>query len=71
MKCLLDIEVYPNCFLLGYKDFDYKDLGAQIINDNNKLVENADILLQLGLLENDKLSLLKSNQTYIGVLNIS
>ncbi len=56
---------------LGYNDTDYKDLGAQIINDNNKLVENADILLQLGLVENDKLSLLKSNQTYIGVLNIS
>ena len=54
---------------LGYTDNDYKDLGIHIIKDSNKLIETTDILIQVGLLEEDKLSILKSSQTYIGVLN--
>ena len=34
-----------------------------------EIIENADIIIQLGLLNEDRISLLKSNQTLIGVLN--
>ena len=36
---------------------------------DKKLIENADIIIQMSLLDEDKTSLLKSNQTFIGVLN--
>ena len=54
---------------LGFNKSDFEDLGVKIINDEKKIIENSDIIIQMGLLDNDKLSLLKSNQTYIGILN--
>ena len=54
---------------LGINDEEYKDLGVLVLNDENKIVINADIVVQLGLLSDDKNSLLKENQTFIGVLN--
>ena len=40
------------------------------MNDmSSDLITNADIIVQLGLLSDDKNSLLKENQTFIGVLN--
>ena len=54
---------------LGIKDEEYKNLGATILKDENKIITNTDILAQLTLLDEDKSSLLKENQTFIGVLN--
>ena len=54
---------------LGFLSSDFKDQGVQIINDTKSLIENSDIIIQMGLLDDEKLSLLKSNQTYIGVLS--
>jgi len=54
---------------LGFKDEDYKEFGASIFKDDNEIINNTDIIVQLGLLDNDKISLLKKNQTYIGALN--
>ena len=54
---------------LGIKDEEYKELGVLISNDEEKILTNADIIVQLGLLDDDKSSLLKENQTLIGVLN--
>ena len=54
---------------LGIKDEDYKDLGASTLKDEKEIIINADIIVQLGLLSDDKNSLLKENQTFIGVLN--
>ena len=54
---------------LGIKDQEYKDLGAEIFKDENKILSNSDVIVQLGLLDDDKCSLLKENQTLIGVLN--
>ena len=48
---------------------EYEDKGAKFLNDDKKLIENADIIIQMSLLDEDKTSLLKSNQTFIGVLN--
>ena len=54
---------------LGFRENDYKDQGVELIGDNKKLIESSDIIIQMGLIDDEKLSFLKSNQTYIGVLN--
>ena len=54
---------------LGIKDEEYKELGVSILTDEQEIINNADIIIQLGLLSDDKSSLLKENQTFIGVLN--
>ena len=54
---------------LGIKDEEYKKLGASILKDEKEIITNTDILAQLSLLDENKNSLLKENQTFIGVLN--
>jgi NAD(P) transhydrogenase subunit alpha len=54
---------------LGFKDKDYKELGVQIFKNESEVLGNADIIVQLGLLSDDNLLLLKENQTLIGVFN--
>ena len=54
---------------LGISDEEYKELGVLTSNDEKEIITNADIIVQLGLLDDDKNSLLKENQTFIGVLN--
>ena len=54
---------------LGFKDQEYKDLGVLTSNDEEKIITNADLVVQLGLLSDDKNSFLRENQTFIGVLN--
>jgi len=54
---------------LGYDDNHYKELGANIIKDEKELINKSDIIVQLGLLLDNKMSLIKENQTLIGVLD--
>ena len=54
---------------LGINDEEYKELGVLTLNDEKEIIINADIIVQLGLLSDDKNSLLKENQSFIGVLN--
>jgi H+-translocating NAD(P) transhydrogenase subunit alpha len=54
---------------LGIKDEEYKELGVLILKDDKEIITNAEIIVQLGLLDDDKNSILKENQTFIGVLN--
>ena len=54
---------------LGINDKEYKDCGVKIIKDNNELINNSDLILQLGLLSDENLSLLKENQNIIGVFD--
>jgi len=54
---------------LGFKDNDYKELGVEIFKKESEVLNNADIIVQLGLLSDDNLLLLKENQTLIGVFN--
>ena len=41
----------------------------KFIGDDKKIIENSDIIIQMSLIDNNKASLLKSNQVLIGVLN--
>ncbi len=54
---------------LGIKDEEYIELGVSIVNDEKEIINSANIVLQLGLLDDDKISILKENQTLVGVLN--
>ena len=54
---------------LGIKDIEYKDLGVSILQDEKQILSDVDIVVQLALLDDGKSSLLKENQTLIGVLN--
>ncbi len=54
---------------LGIKDKEFLDLGVKIIKDDNEVISHSNIIVQLGLLPDEKISLIKENQTLIGVLN--
>tara|TARA_A100000164_G_scaffold232141_1_gene205986 strand:+ start:176 stop:1264 length:1089 start_codon:yes stop_codon:yes gene_type:complete len=54
---------------LGFKKSDFQELGVKTNSDNKNLIETSDIIIQMSLLDDEKLTYLKSNQTYIGVLN--
>ena len=54
---------------LGFSDNDYKDLGVKVINNDKEILESGDIIVQLGLPSDDKLSYLKENQNLVGILN--
>ncbi|MDC1245942.1 Re/Si-specific NAD(P)(+) transhydrogenase subunit alpha [Pelagibacteraceae bacterium] len=54
---------------LNFKDDEYKELGVKIIKDEKEIINSADIIVQLGLPSDEKTSLIKENQTLIGILN--
>jgi H+-translocating NAD(P) transhydrogenase subunit alpha len=54
---------------LGIKDNTYTEVGVKISKDEKEIIKSADIIVQLGLLTDDKNSLIKENQTLIGVLD--
>ena len=54
---------------LGFEDKVYKEFGVKFFNDDKKLIENVDVVIQLSLLNKNKTSFLKSNQIYIGIFN--
>ena len=54
---------------LGIKDSEYKEIGAIISKDEKEIISKADVIVQLGLPDEDKSSLIKENQTLIGVFD--
>ena len=54
---------------LGIKDELYKEMGVNILKDEKEILNSSDIILQLGMLSNEKTSNIKENQTVIGVLD--
>ena len=54
---------------LGIKDEEYKKLGTQISKDEKEIINSANIIVQLGLPADEKNSIIKENQTLIGILN--
>ena len=68
----LGLEVYLDLNYgshLGFDDSQYKDIGVKVLADQNDIISNTDLLIQLNLLNDDKLLKLKENQTLIGVFN--
>ncbi len=54
---------------LGIIDNEYNSLGVKILKDDNEIINNADFLIQLGLLSDEKLSIIKENQILIGIFD--
>ena len=54
---------------LGIKDKEYTEIGAIVSGDEKEIISSADVIVQLNLPKDDKSSLIKENQTLIGVFN--
>ena len=54
---------------LGITDDEYKKIGVKFLSDDKEIINLSNIIVQLGLLSDEKSSLLKEDQTLIGVLN--
>ena len=54
---------------LGFRDDLYKNVGVKFSEDEKDLINNADLIIQLGLFSENKLKLIKEGQSLIGVLN--
>tara|TARA_A100001234_G_scaffold173259_1_gene154691 strand:+ start:1214 stop:2302 length:1089 start_codon:yes stop_codon:yes gene_type:complete len=54
---------------LGFNDKEYIDLGVEVSDNEKKIIDSADIIVQVGLPSDEKLSFLKSDQILIGVLD--
>jgi NAD(P) transhydrogenase subunit alpha len=54
---------------LGFSDDQYKSLGVNFVENEEEIIKNSDIIIQLGLPNEQKLSLFNENQTLIGSLN--
>ena len=51
---------------LGFNNEEYKICGAQIISDKKNIIDKSDLILQLNLLPDDSLSLIKQDKFLIG-----
>ncbi len=54
---------------LGIKDKEFSDQGVKMLKDESAVLNNADIIVQLNLMSDEKCSLIKKDQTFVGVLN--
>ena len=54
---------------LGITDEQYLEMGVKISKDEMEILKTSDIIVQVGMLTDDKSSNIKENQTLIGVLS--
>ena len=55
---------------LGIKDEEYSNVGVKFSLDEKEILNNSDVIIQLGLLSDEKTSFLKEGQILIGSLNL-
>src|SRR5210317_1965831 len=54
---------------LGFSDDQYKSLGVNLVENEEEIIKKSNIVVQLGLPDDQKLSFFNENQTLIGSLN--
>ena len=54
---------------LGFSDENYKNEGVNFLDNEDEIIKSSEIIIQLGLPDEKKLSLFKENQYLIGSLN--
>ena len=54
---------------LGFSDEDFKNFGVNFLDNDEEIIKNSDIIVQLVLPDEKKLSFFKGEQTLIGSLN--
>ena len=66
----LDVHLSKNYGVhLGISDEEFKNIGVKFSEDENEVINLSNIIVQLGLLSEDKFSLIQENKTLVGVLN--
>ena len=66
----LEVSLSENYgYHLGIKDEKYIEQGVKIFKDDNEIINSADVIVQLSLMSDEKSSLIKENQTLIGVMS--
>jgi H+-translocating NAD(P) transhydrogenase subunit alpha len=66
----LDVNLSENYAVhLGIKDSEFIEIGVKIFKDEKETLSNAEVIVQMGLPSDEKCSIIKENQTLIGVLN--
>ena len=55
---------------LGFSNNEFKKLGVNVLKDEKELINQTDIIVQLGLISEDKISLIKEDQILIGAFDI-
>jgi len=68
----LGFEVYINTNYgshLGYDDNQYRNFNVKILSEPKEVLNNSDLIIQLNLLADDKISLIKENQILVGIFN--
>ena len=66
----LDVHLLRNYGAhLGISDEEFKNIGVKFSDDENEVINLSNIIVQLGLLSEDKFSLIKEDKTLVGVLN--
>ena len=53
---------------LGIKDEQFREMGVKFSKDESEVLD-SEIIVQLGMLSEDKVSSIKENQTIVGILN--
>ena len=56
---------------LGISDKQYTDLGVEILDNENEILNSSDILVQFNLYNDDQVSYLRENQILIGTFNVT
>ena len=54
---------------IGINDDEYLKLGVKISKDDREILSSSDIIVQLGMLSDEKSSIMKESQILVGVLN--
>ncbi len=54
---------------LGFDKKDFSDIGVKFQSSSKEILSDSDVIVQVGLIDDEKLSLLKPKQTLIGALN--
>ena len=54
---------------LGFNDNQYKTLGVKILKDEKEIIDSANLIVQLGLFSEGRISQIKKNQTLVGILD--
>ena len=54
---------------LGIRDEQFIEMGVKILKDESEILSSSDMIVQLGMLTEEKTSKMRENQTLIGVLN--
>ena len=56
---------------LGISDEEFKNLGVKFSDDENEVINRSNIIVQLGLLSEDKCSLIKEDKTPVSYTHLT